>query len=287
MSHPRLAALALAALACSTPGPVRAVDCTACSGPYSVQVVDDAGRPLPAFSHRGRTHVVGTRGARYLLRVRNQTGRRVEVVASVDGRDVVDGKPAAVAKPGYVVPPWGEVVIDGFRLSEEAVAAFRFGTVERSYAARMGDARDVGVIGVAFFPEAAPPRPEPVPFLDPEADGRRGAAGDDAAPAASAPAASSGEPSRSAAKEERPGLGTSFGERHESHVVEVAFERASAAPAAVLTVRYDDRPGLLALGIDVDGRRISARDRRLRDTAEPFRSDRFAEPPAGWNPDRE
>jgi hypothetical protein len=285
MSHTRLAALAVALLACSTPRSTTAHDYPTRSGPYSLEAVDEAGRPLPTFQHRGRTYVLGTHGARYLLRIRNGTGRRIEVVASVDGRDVIDGKPSSASKPGYLVDAWGEVVIDGFRLSGDAVAAFRFSTVEQSYAAKMGDARDVGVIGAAIFPEAAPAVPYPAPYR-PEAGAGRGRDSEAAPAQPSAPSASGmdeGLASRGAEKRERPGLGTGFGEQHESHAVEVAFERASSRPAAVLTARYDDRKGLIALGIDVDGNRVSSRDRWLRDTAEPFRCDRFAEPPPGWN----
>jgi len=53
----------------------------------------------------------------------------------------------------------------------------------------------------------------------------------------------------------------------------------------VLSLRYDDRDGLLALGIDVDRRwRTSANDRALREAADPFRGERFAQPPPGWRP---
>ncbi len=277
MSHTRLAALTLALLACGSPRLTAAHE-TARVGPYALEVIDPSGRQLPTFHHRGRTYVLGNRGGRYLLRIRNQTGGRIEVVASVDGRDVVDGKRASVSRPGYLVPPWGEVVIDGFRLSHEAVAAFRFSAVEDSYAARMGDARDVGVIGAAVFTEAVP---QP---LDEPPQVSRGEDRDSAAPAPSRAAPEKGlAGAAEAERKERPGLGTAFGERHESRVVEVAFERASSTPAAMLSVRYDDRPGLLALGVDVDGKRASSRDRWLRETAEPFRSDRFSEPPPGWS----
>ena len=280
MSHTRLAVLTLALVACSTPRSAPARECGACSGPYTIDVMDEVGRPLPTFQHRGRTYVLGDRGARYLLRVRNQSGGRIEVVTSVDGRDVLEGRPASVEKRGYLVPPFGQIVIDGYRLSLDEVAAFRFAAVERSYAARMGDARDVGVIGAAIFTEAS--RPPSVPPVSPERDesASRGREAE-GAPAAAEPGA--GGTLRSQAKAERPGLGTEFGERHESRVVEVAFERASAAPVAMLSVRYDDRAGLLALGIDVDGRRLASGDRLLRETADPFRNDHFAEPPPGWS----
>jgi hypothetical protein len=281
-------ALALAVTtACTLPHRSEAAP-LARSGPYTLQVVDEAGRPLPTFQHRGRTYVLGSLRQRYLLRIRNESGRRIEVVASVDGLDVVDGRPAGFEKRGYLVEAGGELTIDGFRLSEEAVAAFRFSSVPRSYAARQGDARDVGVIGAAIFPE----RVEPAWALR---DGPNGLRAEDAAPApgaAPAPEAPSmtgskpgrAPPSGEASAAGRPGLGTEFGEQHGSRIHTVEFERASAAPEAVIAVRYDDRAGLVRAGVDVDGARV-CEDARLRENADPFRRNvTFSVPPPGWRP---
>lgn len=290
--------LVVAVLVACSPRLPAAQEVPARHGPYSVEAVDEWGRTLPTFDHRGRSYVLGGLGGRYLLRFRNGTGRRVEVVASVDGRDVVDGRPASLARRGYVVEPWGVLTIDGFRVSQDAVAAFRFSTVPRSYAARKGDARDVGVVGVAVFPERQRPVPPQVPWTPPYPrpypqgssgagesradDGRRSEA---APPPSAAPAPEGGvarAPSRSKAAE-RPGLGTEFGEEHASRVEETRFERASARPEAVLTFRYDDREGLLALGIDVDGRDDHAGEAWRREHAAPFRADAgYCEPPPGW-----
>lgn len=257
-------------------------------GPYHLELVDETGRVLPAWSHRGRTYTLGRKGARYLVRVRNDTPQRAEVVVSVDGRDVLDGREASFAKRGYLVAPYGAVTIDGYRLGEAAVAAFRFSSVAASYAGRTGSARDVGVIGVAVFPEREPPTPPlayEVPSAAPEPEPERGEAkaGREAAPSAqAAPTARPGvlDP-RKEREGHRPGLGTAFGEEHESRVVSGRFERARQTPHAVLTLRYDDRRGLLALGIDVDGRR-HREEARLRETATPFRASGWAEPPPGW-----
>jgi hypothetical protein len=298
-------AVAAALLACAAPRAAHASGADAArSGPYSLELVDERGRVLPTFEHRGRTYVLGARGQRYLVRVRNQSARAIEAVASVDGRDVVDGRPAALEKRGYVVEPYGEVTIDGFRLGQESVAAFRFGSVARSYAARTGDARDVGVVGVAIFPErsrpyARPYRPyDPYPYPDPyprpyPGDGAEPYRGDDA-PSAAAPEGSAKAPSPGPGAQakrgadawaSRPGLGTEFGEVRDSPVREVGFERASSRPQTVLTLRYDDRRGLVALGIEVDRWYYAGTpDAWLRETARPFRQDvGFSEPPPGWN----
>ncbi len=78
----------------------------------------------------------------------------MEVVLSVDGLDVMDGRAASFRKRGYLLRPNGIVKVDGFRQSNEAVAAFRFSSVSGSYAnLKHGDTRNVGVIGVAVFHE--------------------------------------------------------------------------------------------------------------------------------------
>ncbi len=122
-------------------------------GSLSVALIDDAGRTLPGLAANGRTLVVGEDGQRYKILVRNATSARFEVVASVDGLDVIDGKPADPGRRGYIVDPHDVLVIDGFRTSDAAVAAFRFGRVADSYAAQTSGDRNVGVVGLAIFAE--------------------------------------------------------------------------------------------------------------------------------------
>jgi hypothetical protein len=126
----------------------------------SVSLNDDSGRPLPAFFAGGHTYAIGEAGQRYTIIVNNGSGVRVEAVASVDGLDVLDGESADFAKRGYLVPAGGNLEIEGFRQTNDHVAAFRFGSVRDSYAARTGTDRNVGVIGVALFaPRGAPSWP--------------------------------------------------------------------------------------------------------------------------------
>lgn len=122
-------------------------------GSLSVALVDESGRTLPGYTAGGRALVIGNDGGRYQIVVRNGTTARFEVVASVDGLDVVDGQPADPNRRGYLVDPHGVLVIDGFRTSDDAVAAFRFGRVADSYAAQTSGDRNVGVIGLAIFSE--------------------------------------------------------------------------------------------------------------------------------------
>jgi hypothetical protein len=143
------------------------------NGAFTVGLRDENGHFLNGYAARGKDFVVGEAGQRYTIVLKNETELRVEVVVSVDGLDVMDGKPAGTAKRGYIVDPRGELEVDGFRQSEESVAAFRFGSVKSSYAnQKHGETRNVGVIGVALFNERGT---NPYAFTNTEVARRRDA----------------------------------------------------------------------------------------------------------------
>lgn len=122
-------------------------------GAITVSVRDEWGGPLDGFHVGDRNYVVGQAGQRYSVSLTNHTGHRFEIVATVDGLDVINGQPGALDHRGYVLNPYATLDIEGFRQSHDAVAAFRFASVRDSYAAQTGNARNVGVIGIAFFSE--------------------------------------------------------------------------------------------------------------------------------------
>jgi hypothetical protein len=252
-------------------------------------------------------------GQRYSVRISNPTAKRVEAVISVDGLDAIDGKSANWRnKRGYVIPAYGTVNIEGFRTSTTQVAAFRFSSVARSYAGRKGKARNVGVIGVAFFQEAGqpalaiPPSPPPRPYDyrsdlydDDEFDvgdlGGGVPAGKSRKPSAKRGAPSADMPSASAegapaprryrqpcigCESRRPGLGTEFGERRYSSVSWTRFVRKSKRPTAIATLRYNNAAGLRALGINL-GPTYNHDELMTRETANPFPGNGFATPPPG------
>jgi hypothetical protein len=140
--------------------------------PYNVEILDGDGDTLETYASHGRYYVLGQAGDRYIVHVSNPTARRIEAVISVDGIDVIDGESGDLRKRGYVVAPYGDLRIEGFRTSTTDVATFRFSSVDSSYAQRKGKGRNVGVIAVAIFEEKgpaeivveqAPPPPPPPP----------------------------------------------------------------------------------------------------------------------------
>jgi hypothetical protein len=314
-----IGALLIPATVCAHPRGSSADD-----GGYSIRVENEWGHQLPTFHKSGQTYVLGGLGDRYNLRVRNHSGRRVEAVITVDGRDVVSGSVGDYSNQrGYLIDAYGEVVVEGFRQNFQEVAAFRFSNPGDSYSSRMGTPQNVGVVGVAIFPERPRPRPasKPIartaPRYEPRHDydysyeggsrrmkseGRSSPAAESAAAppspsddlmgngsgsASSAPKASRSRgasadssyeyeaPSSYAPAPSTDNLGTKYGESVGSAAREVAFVRASPkSPSAVLTVRYDDEPGLVARGIELYPRRPVAHA-----SPDPFPRNRFAPPP--------
>jgi hypothetical protein len=118
-----------------------------------VSVRDENNSPLEAIQLTDRTFIIGEQGERYSIVIANRSNHRVEAVTTVDGVDVMNGQTGSVENRGYVLDPYQTMVVDGFRQSQTHVAAFRFAKVADSYAAQTGSARNVGVIGIAFFDE--------------------------------------------------------------------------------------------------------------------------------------
>ncbi|MBL8380672.1 MAG: hypothetical protein JNM79_22580 [Burkholderiales bacterium] len=264
-------ALVFAALAGSAPGAFAAGHLA------QVIVIDrDSGRVLPLHRHDGRLWVEGSPGARYAIRVHNQSPGRLLAVMSVDGVNVISGETAHTAQSGYVLSPWERYDIAGWRRNAAQIAAFEFTTLADSYAARTGRPDHVGVLGVALFRERPPPAilPAPQPEISHRRDGpgandsarsaagarERAEAGPGPAPAAPAAEAPSGEARRSApaatgsadamSSAQAPSkLGTGHGQREISRVTFTDFQRAQTSPNEVITIHYDSRENLIALGV--------------------------------------
>lgn len=130
---------------------------------------------LPAHKEwsGGRRLVAGEKGRNYTIAIKNRSHSPLEIVASVDGLDVQDGRTASFAKRGYIVDPGATLEIEGFRKSYSRIAAFEFSSVSGSYAnLRHGETRNVGVIGIALFTQKGV---DPWKWMPQEIDTRRGA----------------------------------------------------------------------------------------------------------------
>jgi hypothetical protein len=228
---------------------------------------DGGGAASPLHSHSGRWHVAGRPGARYAIRLRNNSGERVLAVMSVDGVNIITGRSASFEQSGYVLGPWETHEITGWRKSASEVAAFYFTALGDSYAARTGRPEDVGVIGVALFKERvmrplgriAPPVTQAAPRAEADAGTRAGTESERMARADRSQAArdSSDEPGSAAgaaatapaapAPSER--LGTGHGEREASYSRHTTFARSTRHPVEVVSIFYDSFENLARAGV--------------------------------------
>ena len=210
------------------------------------------GKRLSVYEHDGRYYVVGKPGNRYQIVVRSQSGESLLAVTSVDGVNVVSGETAHMQQSGYVLSPYGQTDIKGWRKSLNHVAQFYFTSLSDSYAARTGRPNDVGVIGVALF--RAKPEPVAIQPYDDELAERdssmpnkaKSAAG--AAPAAPSVGREEAARDRSAPLADKK-IGTGHGRNETSPTRYVDFERASESPDEIVAIYYDSYHNLVAQGV--------------------------------------
>jgi hypothetical protein len=215
------------------------------------------GRVLPTYPKDGRQWVVGTPGQEYSVRVCNSTGGRLLTVISVDGVNVITGDTAAPSQSGYVLSPYECADIGGWRKSMTHTAAFYFTELPDAYAARTGRPENVGVIGVALFPE----KPQRVAWkaqsgsvqgeirADAPATRQEADAGTNAQRRAREDVGSARDEVTAPAAAPQAKIGTGHGRAEDSPTQMVRFERASPTPAETLAIHYDRRENLVAMGV--------------------------------------
>ena len=128
------------------------------AGKMSFSIVDDADHVLPLFRDGQSYYLSGQDGQSYQLKYENHTDNIFEVVASVDGIDVLNGSAASRNNAGYVLHPHSTIQIEGFRKSDSAVASFTFSQPEDAYAANSdhGSIQNTGIIGTVIYQLESP-----------------------------------------------------------------------------------------------------------------------------------
>ena len=250
-----------------------------------VQISVD-GEPAPLFwapNGNDRRYLQAFAGRNYSLLLRNNTGNRVAVLLAVDGLNAVNGEITRLQshEPMYVLGPWEQATIRGWRTSLDEIRRFVFVDERRSYAERTGQANsDMGWIRVLSFreqqlwggvkrlygggnrqwsgyrdggPSSALPAPSEAPqaksqeTLDEMAPPPSAVPKDDGRKRAMAPDA---QGNMARGEEERDGSfpGTGWGERRTDRVRQVRFTPESVATDKLI-FRYEYASGLRALGI--------------------------------------
>ncbi len=243
--------------------------------------VDGEAAPLYwAPGRSDRRYVQAFAGRNYSLVLRNNTGRRVAVLLAVDGLNAVNGEITRLQshEPMYVLGPWEQATIRGWRSSLDEIRRFVFVDERRSYAERTGQSNsDMGWIRVLAFREqqtwwdkrdtdwgrvkggyrdGGPSSSLPAPSEAPQARsddsrGERAPMTQENVPESRARAMTPEAQDNMARGEQENGgsfPGTGWGERRTDRVRQVQFTPERAAADRII-FRYEYASGLRALGI--------------------------------------
>jgi hypothetical protein len=121
-------------------------------------------KPIKKYAFENKIYVEAKPNQHYTIRIKNNLCGRILTATSVDSCNVISGKNEEVnSSPGYIVNGYNSLKIDGFRISDEEVAEFRFDKKDKSYAASKKDnsEQNVGIIGIRIFNEKIKLAPQP------------------------------------------------------------------------------------------------------------------------------
>jgi hypothetical protein len=238
MNRIRRIAAVVSALAALTVVP-SALDASRPPVTGTVEIVVD-GRALPEYRAYGTRYVEALKGKEYAIRLHNPFDVRVAVALSVDGLSTIDARhTTAAAARKWVIGPHETITIAGWQTSMAQARRFFFTTEDRSYAQRLGQPENQGVISAVFFKERAPVHVVPL---------AQNSAADDASRQRPAPAGAAGKAESQPARAAEEYAATGIGERT-NHPVEIVHLNLESRPAATIDIRYEYRSQLVRLGI--------------------------------------
>lgn len=133
--------------------------------PVRIDIVNDRGRAfrhIPTHSKANnvkRGYIQAKKGKRYSIRLRNTSNKRVGLVVTVDGRNILSGKKSWLRnnEKMYILDPHESATYNGWRTGKNRVNRFFFTNAGNSYSNAWGDKSAMGVVAVAVFNER--PRP--------------------------------------------------------------------------------------------------------------------------------
>jgi len=273
------------------------------------------GRPIQEYHKDQKVFVEGKRGSNFELSLRNLSARRILVHPTVDGLSVMTGKEASRNdhSEGYVLGPYQEMTVPGWRLDNDSVAKFFFAGGGKSYAEKTGRPLNKGVIAAAvweakqvewFFhemPSKVIANPQGISFGSSGTTNIYSNPNDQTAAADcyymdtlsyAGDSVSHGEKcgARNRGEEKCSGkitlesanvnnLGTGFGKQADHQVYTTQFTPERDEPNAIAVIYYDDVRGLRKRGIRVN-KHCNQAGPNLPD---PFPKDSGCKPPHGWN----
>jgi hypothetical protein len=236
---------------------------------FSVEVLV-YGSPATEYAARGRRYIEALENAEYEVRIHNPTASRVAVALAVDGLNTIDARhTSAWDAHKWVIEPNGTITIRGWQMSSENARRFYFTTERDSYAAKLGQPANVGVISAVFFRERGQPvtvtRVQPRPDYSTEDKALPRDSRAESAPTQGGAANSAkerGMQSYPMPDDESAATGIGRSVRNDVQWIHMDLDPKAAAEVAI---RYEYRASLVKLGIiPRDYPRPDVLDRRER-----------------------
>lgn len=215
------------------------------------------GKPIKEYLQNEKIYIEGKKETQYSLHFKNNDWRRVLVIPTIDGLNVLTGKPASVNDQGYIVKGYESITIDGWRTSDKEVAKFYFSDIDKAYSVKRGEANNLGVIGCAVVREKQKLVRYDLSSLGWQAQGQEVLYGDVTIQSFNANsldglseinafyASNVNNANLNTAKQE---IGTGFGEKKHSEVIKVEFDREDDI-CALFAIYYNTRKQLEQMGI--------------------------------------
>jgi len=121
---------------------------------YNVDILIN-GKKCKLYTHESKFFMEAKEGSEYEIKIDNNSADNILAIVSIDGLDVLTGKPATVDSGGYIINALSSYRIKGYRYDDSTVGAFKFVKKDNSYAAGISSEsiRNCGVIGVILYKE--------------------------------------------------------------------------------------------------------------------------------------
>ena len=204
------------------------------------------GRRLPEYQVRDKTYIEALRGTEYELQIRNPLPERVAVALSVDGLNSIDARHTSAWNASkWVIEPYGTITIGGWQMSSERARRFYFTSENDSYAAKLGQTANIGIISAVFFRER---NRYPVPITPPPLSRKQVDRGQPREETESAQRSESTAKGRIVRPADDDYAATGIGRSVRNEVRWIQMDLESSA-AAEISIRYEFYAALLRLGV--------------------------------------
>lgn len=123
--------------------------------PVQISILTENKKIIPLYRNQDEQYqFYGKENERYIIYLHNTSPRKVyEAIITVDGLDVINGQSGSYQNRGYLLRTGDTLFVEGFRKSDQQVAAFRFSTPDEDYVNHniQNNKKDLGIISVALF----------------------------------------------------------------------------------------------------------------------------------------